>query len=173
MKELELELSKDLKACVEFLSLSSDMICSGFKQDKESSDYQAYDFMLGNSKVKFRIGKITPKKIGCFTTFYKRIDSGSIVPYDISDNVDFFVVSVCNLEKLGYFLFPKKALIENNILSKQGQQGKRAFRLYPLWDTPLNKQAIVSQKWQLDYFFQIEDQNSLKKADFKSFLNAE
>jgi hypothetical protein len=172
MKELELEHSKDLMACVEFLSLSSDMICSGFKQDKESKVYQAYDFMLGNSKVKFRIGKITPKKMGCFTTFYKRIDSGSIAPYDAADDVDFFVVSVSEAEKLGYFVFPKKALILNNILSKQGQEGKRAFRLYPLWDTPLNKQALISQKWQSDYFFQIEDRHT-KNHLLKTILKHE
>lgn len=58
-----------------------------------------------------------------------------------------------NNNKKGYFLFPKDALIKYKILSTNNhKEGKRGFRLYPTWDSPISAQALRTQKWQGDYF---------------------
>ena len=58
---------------------------------------------------------------------------------------------------LGQFVFPKKELISKGIISTSIKVGKRGFRVYPVWDKPLNKQAIKTQDWQLKYFFEIKE----------------
>ncbi|MCB1113013.1 MAG: MepB family protein, partial [Chlamydiia bacterium] len=38
--------------------------------EKESADYGALDFQLNGKTCKFRVGKITPKKVGFFFTIW-------------------------------------------------------------------------------------------------------
>jgi len=47
-------------------------------------------------------------------------------------------------------------LYEKGIISKDGQGGKRAMRIYPAWDVTDNPQAKRTQAWQLNYFFEIK-----------------
>jgi hypothetical protein len=61
---------------------------------------------------------------------------------------------------LGQFVFPKEVLLKHNILKTATTKGKMAMRVYPLWDKPTNKQAINTQKWQLEYFFEINNPNN-------------
>lgn len=126
-----------------------------FSIEAESQEYSAYKFSLNNLKIRFRVAKITPKKVGQFVTLWKRIGSGSIQPFDIEDLFDLVVISVRTSEHFGQFVFPKKVLHEKGIISKGTQEGKRAIRVYPPWDITVNKQAIKTQKWQLPYFFEI------------------
>lgn len=72
-----------------------------------------------------------------------------------SDPVDFYVISTRSDSILGQFVFPKAVLCDRDILSNNGQGGKRAIRLYPPWDHPTSRQAQKTQKWQLDYFLEI------------------
>ena len=104
-------------------------------------------------KIQFREAKITPKKIGQFVTFWQRdLVTGKIKPFDFSDDFDLLVVSVSDKKEVGHFIFPKEILLKENIISKNGKGGKRAMRVYPLWDKADNKQAIATQKWQLRCF---------------------
>ena len=120
--------------------------------DKENSKYSGYSFTVNGSAIQFRVAKITPRKIGQFVVLYKRNASGCIAPYDIKDNIDMFIVS-CHAQKhFGYFIFPKKILIEKKILSNHGLGGKRAIRVYPPWDTTTSRQATKTQQWQTEYF---------------------
>lgn len=48
-------------------------------------------------------------------------------------------------------------IIEN--LKTDEQNGKMGIRVYPRWDTPVNNQALATQKWQLSYFIDISDNN--------------
>ena len=43
------------------------------------------------------------------------------------------------------------------------KEGKRGFRVYPNWDTVGSKQAEATQKWQLNYFYEINKNFALKK----------
>ena len=133
----------------------SGLMYKNLETEAEGKEYGACTFELNDKLIKFRVGKITPTKIGQFVTFWKRIGNSVIQPYDINDSIDFFVVSVRNSEHFGQFVFPKSILFEKGILSKDGKGGKRAIRVYPSWDIAENQQAKSTQAWQLRYFFEI------------------
>ncbi len=122
--------------------------------ESESSEYGACTFTLNNSNILFRTAKITPTKIGQFVTLWKRVAQGPIQPFESSDSIDFFIISVRKEEHFGLFIFPKSVLIRKEIVSDK-KEGKRAIRVYPPWDITNSKQAQKTQKWQLDYFLEI------------------
>jgi len=122
---------------------------------KESTEYEACSFKLNKYRVLCRNAKITPKKTGQFVTLWKRNDIGITAPFDRLDPYDFFVVNTRNQDQFGQFIFPKAALIKQGVLSTNLIGGKRGIRVYPPWDVPTNKQAIKTQKWQLNYFLMI------------------
>lgn len=122
--------------------------------DTESAEYDACQFTLNRKQIISRSSKITPKKVGQFVTFWKRANAEApIVPFDTDDNFDFFVVNIRTDNHFGQFVFPKAILIKKGIISTTTKEGKRAFRVYPSWDTPTSKQAEKTQKWQLYYFY--------------------
>lgn len=108
--------------------------------------------MMQNKNIIYRIAKITPKKIGQFVLLYKRIGMSLIMPYDLSDQVDLFIVSVHSADNHGQFIFPKEVLFQKGFVSKDGTGGKRAMRVYPPWDVAASPQAKKTQAWQLQYF---------------------
>jgi len=122
---------------------------------EESTKYGAYIFRLNNLNILFRAAKITPTKAGQFVVLWKRNGNGQIQPYDISDDIDFFIISVCKDDNHGQFVFPKSVLREKDIISENNIGGKRAMRVYPPWDKAASKQAEKTQYWQLKYFLNI------------------
>ena len=145
----DLCLAKQLVYDLNGLSLTS------IVKEEESEEYGAFDFDLGSLRCKFRVGKITPKKAGFFFTIWKRIGNGPIMPYDLDDPVDLFVFSVHTEEHFGQFIFPREVLCRKGIVSKDGQGGKRAMRVYPPWVTVDSKQAKATQAWQSNYYLEI------------------
>lgn len=141
------------------------------RAEKESAEYGALDFNLGGLQCKFRVGKITPKKIGFFVTIWKRIGAGPIMPYDIADSIDFFVFSVSSQEYCGQFVFPKAVLVEKGIVSKEGRGGKRAMRVYPPWTAPESRQAKQTKSWQEDYFLDLSNEKSIDLARVSLLLS--
>lgn len=133
----------------------SGLILSHFKPESESQEYEASTFEMNHHRVQFRRGKITPTKSGQFVTFWKRLGRGPIMPFDLEDPFDLFVVNVRHGAHLGQFVFPKSILAEKGIISKLGKGGKRAMRIYPSWSIPDNSQAQKTQAWQLLYFFEL------------------
>lgn len=119
-------------------------------KEPESAEYGACTFEMDGQSVKFRVAKITPKKVGQFVTLWKR--AGKIIPCDVADPFDLYIVHVRSGENVGQFVFPKAALEKQGILSTGGVGGKLAMRIYPPWDVAVNKQAKSTQKWQLEYF---------------------
>jgi hypothetical protein len=134
---------------------SQGWVCSNLQQEAESREYGACTFIMNNRHIVFRVGKITPTKVGQFVTLWKRIGKGPIMPYDMTDPIDLFVVAVRSKDNFGQFVFPKSVLYEKGIISKDGKGGKRAMRIYPAWDRADNPQAKRTQAWQLHYFFEI------------------
>lgn len=130
---------------------------TSFQLEAESKEYAACQFELNQRKIICRSAKITPKKIGQFVTFWKRQRGGPIEPFHETDLVDYFVVNLQSGDQTGQFVFPKSVLIKKGIISTDQKEGKRAFRVYPKWDLPKSKQAERTQKWQLDYFFELTD----------------
>lgn len=129
----------------------------GFRFEKESEEYAASQFKLNGIQIINRNAKITPKKVGQFVTFWKRSQNGPIEPFHENDPFKFFTVNVQTNNQLGQFVFPKSILIKKGIISTLQKEGKRAFRVYPSWDMPKSKQAERTQKWQLDFFYHIND----------------
>ena len=131
----------------------NDLHISDFISEKESNEYDACRFYINGKKIICRNAKVTPKKSGQFVTFWKRNKNGVIEPYHLNDEIDFFVVNVLWDDLVGQFVFPKSELIKRGIISSEDKEGKRAFRVYPTWHTPESKQALKTQNWQKDYFY--------------------
>lgn len=152
----EFFISEMILAAQELAYASLGLIYSNLVLEAESQDYGACSFDLGQKHIKFRVAKITPTKVGQFVTFWKRIGDGPIMPYDVSDDFDFLIVSVRDSASLGQFIFPKDVLWQNGLLSKDRQGGKRAMRVYPAWNVTESVQARKTQAWQLLYFVEIK-----------------
>lgn len=116
----------------------------------ESIEYNANRFELDNFKIVFRKAKITPIKLGLFVTLWKRFNS-KIVPLNINE-VDFVIIYVESNELSGIFIFNSQLLVDKKIISNEINKGKLAFRVYPPWIDVISKQAILTQKWQTEYF---------------------
>lgn len=128
---------------------------SNLEIDSESIEYMACSFKLNSFKIINRLSKITPTKIGQFVTIWKRNDKGITMPFDVSDNFDFIIITSKSGENLGQFVFPKSILLEKGIISNNNTSGKRGVRVYPPWDFPTSKQAEKTQSWQIEYFYLI------------------
>lgn len=137
--------------------------------ETESSEYGACTFSLNNLNILFRIAKITPTKTGQFVTLWKRINQGPIQPFDSADPIDLFIISTRKENNFGMFIFPKSVLITKEIVSDK-KEGKRAIRVYPPWDITTSKQAQKTQKWQLDYFLEIQEDQTKDLNRIKSLL---
>ena len=137
---------------------------SDFKTETESKEYNACRFQLNGLNVLSRNAKITPKKVGQFVTFWKRNKDGVIEPFNEFDRIDFYTVNVRTETEFGQFVFPKSVLIKKGIISTKRKEGKRGFRVYPKWDVAKNKQAERTQKWQLNYFYEINSLTDLKEV---------
>ena len=125
--------------------------------EPESSEYGACRFGLNGHIIAFRFEKTTPNKLGQFVTIWKRpTPEDEIAPLDVTDNVDFVIVCVSSKTHWGQFIFDQKILLEKRIMSQGAKEGKRAFRIYPPWTTPLSREALKTQEWQLSYFFSLE-----------------
>lgn len=125
-------------------------------QRNENPAYGACNFQLNGQVVEHRMSKITPTKTGQFVTVWKRNEEGITAPFDVSDPIDFIIITSKSQDKIGQFIFPKAVLVSKGILSQNGKGGKRGIRVYPPWDTTTNKQAIQTQSWQIQYFVNME-----------------
>jgi hypothetical protein len=135
--------------------------CSQPEPEAESTDYGASRFMINRKSICYRIAKTTPTKNGQFVTLWKRNSSGIIEPFDSLDAIDFVVVSVRKENNFGQFIFPKSVLLNKGIFSTPNKEGKRATRVYPPWDITTSKQALKTQQWQLDYFLDLSNNETI------------
>lgn len=129
---------------------------SEFLNESESKEYDACRFLLNDKKIIYRSGKITPKKLGHFVTFWKRNELGATMPFEAKDDFDFFIINAKKGDQHGQFIFPKTVLIKKAIISTPEKEGKRGFRVYPNWDQTQSKQAVKTQEWQSEYFFEMD-----------------
>jgi len=142
---------------------------SNIEADLECEEYFGHNFSLNNFKIKFRKAKITPTKNGQFVTLWRRNFDGKTEPFNASDDFDFYIISTENDTQFGFFLFPKKVLVEKQILTDNQKEGKRGFRVYPNWDEPESKQAEKTKSWQTKYFIDISNNNNVDFNKFKKY----
>jgi hypothetical protein len=129
---------------------------ANLKLNSESAEYGACSFELNGKIIEHRVSKITPAKTGQFVTIWKRNKNGITEPYDISDKIDFVVITSKSGDNIGQFVFPKQVLADNGIISQNGKDGKRGIRVYPSWDITTNKQSEKTKNWQSKYFITIK-----------------
>ncbi|MFG1773358.1 MepB family protein [Nocardia salmonicida] len=122
----------------------------------DNAAYGAVVSSVGRGSVRFRVGKQTPTKVGLFVSVWRRAKDGSTEPFADEDGVDLLVITARTGSRSGQFVFPASALVEHGIVSVAGRGGKRGFRVYPPWSPAANAQARQSQKWQCDYFLDLE-----------------
>ncbi len=161
--------SSDLLLAKETIFDKVNLELSSLQKEAESDEYSAYRFQINNKNICYREAKITPTKTGQFVTLWKRNQAGTIEPFDYSDDIDFVMVSVRKNENWGLFIFPKLVLLEKGIFSTEKKEGIRATRVYPSWDETTSKQAQKTQKWQLQYFFLL-DQNNIDLSNLEKIL---
>jgi hypothetical protein len=130
------------------------------KLNSESMEYGACSFRLNGKTIQHRVSKITQTKTGQFVTIWKRNKDGVTEPFDISDDIDFIVITSKSGENFGQFIFPKNVLADKGIITQNGKEGKRGIRVYPPWDRVTNKQAEQTQNWQTKYFLTIKNDDS-------------
>ncbi|MFE1593123.1 MepB family protein [Nocardia sp. NPDC058705] len=127
--------------------------------DSENAEYGAFVSVVGRGSVRFRVGKLTPTKVGSFVSVWQRAADGSTVPFAAESGADLLVITVREGAHCGQFVFPRNALAEHGIMSVAGCGGKRGFRVYPPWSAAQNSQARNSQKWQCGYFLDLDGEN--------------
>lgn len=130
------------------------------KLNSESAEYGACSFKLNGKVIEHRVSKITPAKSGQFVTIWKRNKDHITEPFDISDNIDFIVITSKSGSNFGQFIFPKFVLADKGIISKNRKAGKRGIRVYAPWDIATNNQAKKTQNWQSNFFLTIKNDNS-------------
>lgn len=138
------------------------LIINDYLTEPEGKVYNACHFKLNDLSVYSRLSKITPKKIGQFVTFWKRNSEGITEPFKETNVFDFLIINVKFENKFGQFVFPKSVLVNKGILTTSKKEGKRGFRVYPIWDVAINKQAIKTQDWQLKYFYELNENTDVK-----------
>lgn len=153
IKHKDNKIPPDLQTAQKSAYKPSGLLLENFALESESKEYEACLFEMNQLLILFRKAKKTPIKTGQFVTLWKRDGQGPILPYDLKDPFDLFVIGVRCFEKFGQFVFPKMVLFEKGILSKEQKGGKRAMRVYPPWDDPKSVQAKKTQVWQCRYFF--------------------
>lgn len=146
--------------------------CSDLIKENESSEYGGYTFKLNRQTVIFRTAKITPTKTGQFVTVWKRNKKGITEPFHADDGIGFYIICCQNKEHFGHFVFSKLTLEKYGIISTDKKEGKRGMRVYPPWDLVNSKQAQKTQQWQLTYFIDMSDLNSLNKEQIHTLYSS-
>lgn len=156
-----LSIHPDLQLIKEKIYDTHNLVLTKLILNPECTEYGACSFSLNGKMIEHRVSKVTPTKIGQFVTIWKRNKEGITRPYDISDEMDFIIITARSGNNIGQFILPKSVLSEKGIISNQGKGGKRGIRVYPPWDVPTNKQAIKTQNWQIKYFLTIAENISI------------
>ncbi|MFI8082230.1 MepB family protein [Kitasatospora sp. NPDC086009] len=151
------DLHGDLRAAKALVYDPCGFTCTRPVPEAESADYAAHAFTLDGRPVRFRAARTTPTKAGQFVTVWKRSPGGPIQPFDATDPVDLFVIGTRDGRHAGQFVLPMDALRRHGVVAVGGSGGKRAFRVYPPWVTPTNRQAGSAQAWQLEHFLHLPE----------------
>lgn len=120
--------------------------------EEQNSDYESGCAKLEGTWWRVRTARITPTKPGAFVAIWRRNSEGNTEPFSTDDDCAGLLVFVSDEDRFGVFRFPTAALGELGVYSSQRSAGKRGFRLYPIWYTSLNSQAIRTQGKQAPFF---------------------
>jgi len=165
------EFCKALAYVNEHVYAPNDLTISAIKEEPQNSSYGAGVFQLNSKSVRFRVAKATPNKLGQFVSFWEKDEESKNQAFSYEKAMDLLVINTFTEHYFGQFIFPKDILLKHNILKTTATKGKMAIRVYPSWEIPTSKQAIITQKWQLPYFFsgnQLKEFSSLRLVQLYS-----
>ncbi|QDW99632.1 MepB family protein [Staphylococcus hyicus] len=137
-----------------------------YEFEQWNKEYEAFNFEFNGMGFKSRLAKKTPKKAGYFVAFWCKNESGKNRPFNFNESKDKLIINIVDGPKKGQFIFPKELLVEKGIIRSEKHKGKMAIRVYPSWETGLNKTAISTQRWQIPYFLDFTksfDEKKIKK----------
>lgn len=137
-------------------------------EESQNAAYGANRFCFGETSIRFRVAKLTPTKISKFVVILEKDKQNKNQPFSKETMTDLLVVNTfTDLNRFGQFVFPKEVLKQHKILQTGTIKGKMVIRVYPIWDKPTSEQAIATQKWQLNYFIEINESNRLQIEELK------
>ena len=116
----------------EIIFIPNKLFVSDFQVEKESQEYGACRFEIGNQKIISRNAKRTPTKTGQFVTIWKRNTNGETCPFDETDDFDLLLINAQYGQNLGQFIFPKELLVAKGIISNGQEIGKRGINTITL-----------------------------------------
>jgi len=155
----------------------------------ENSQYEALFFALNQKNIIYRKGKVTPDRPGAFLSLWKRPLSSSInnkpIPFHSNDldylfiKVDEYSNTTINNKRSGIFILPVSLLSNKKIVSSDKNKGKTGFRIFPPWSQDrgnektqiFSESAKKTQRWQLPYFLEFNNDGSINSNDLKKRLN--
>ncbi|WP_204193713.1 MepB family protein [Staphylococcus sp. GDY8P47P] len=120
-----------------------------------NQQYEAVEIKTPNGHFKSRLAQKTPNKKGYFFAMWKKDENHTNAPFTKEDIEDKLIVNIVDNNHRGQFIFPQDILIKKGILKSDAFKGKMALRVYPPWETELNKTATKTQAWQCAYFNEI------------------
>ena len=123
--------------------------------DPYNQEYEGFDFSVSQTRYRSRLAKKTPKKAGYFLAIWEKNSENKNTPFSAETFPDYLIVNIIDDERKGQFIFPKRVLQQQGILSSPAQLGKMAFRVYTRWDQDLNSSATKTAKWQIPYFVEL------------------
>lgn len=166
-----MQLDPELELLKEQLYDICSLQISNYQVDKECVEYSGNTYQIEGLKIIGRNAKKTPIKDGFFVTLWKRNGDGPIQPIESTEDFDYSIITARENGHCGVFIFPKFALINHGVLKSSSKPGKRAFRIYPPWEETNSKLALKSQKWQSEYFLELNSQEKLDCQLVKNLLN--
>lgn len=128
------------------------------EEENQNKKYDGLLISIFGIAMRYRTSKITPTKNGQFVAIWQRDNNKLSIPYQKDDKIKYHLIFSQKDSQQGVFIFSQDILVDKNIISSN-RIGKRAFRVYPSWDVCISKQAINTQKWQLNYFYLLNDLN--------------
>lgn len=132
---------------------------SNYTEEPQNSEYESFTFRVGGLSFRNRLAKKTPTKKGYFVVFWEKDKQKENHAFSFKESPDFLIINIIDNYHNGLFLFPKSVLLKHKILSGFQSKGKMGIRVYPIWENNLNKTAIKTQKWQLEYFLDLSIRN--------------
>ena len=120
-----------------------------------NQQYEAVEIKTRNGHFKSRLAQKTPNEKGYFFAMWKKDENHTNIPFTEDDLENQLIVNIVDDNRRGQFIFPKDILIKKGILKSDDSKGKMALRVYPPWETELNKTAAKTQAWQCAYFNEI------------------
>lgn len=105
------------------LSLIQEMFpISNVELETFNQKYEAFNFNLKDLSFKSRLTKKTPLKQGYFVVFLAKNNINKNEPFEQQNTRDKLVITIQDGLHSGQFIFPKKVLIEQKILTTQAKE---------------------------------------------------